>query len=217
LQKEVVGLALNCGDGVGLLEAWRVWFSGDSTEHLMVCGSSLLWWGRIGKVIEFVSGLYIVAEIVGENRIKAFGCSIKSLRNVVPFSRIADSVRKRLIFGAVVAAILLTILVAFGYCFFGFGWSGCWRVYHCTPGEGPTPPDCSLEEQRDIQSIGIRILIGSASPIAVVLLIAFIIGVIIPDFILRPLAWILHKDLSWTKAMSLLLLAVGFHFDLLAS
>src|SRR3989442_1077505 len=64
---------------VGLSDAWRMWSSGDLDGGDQLWGVSILWWGRIGKLAEFVAALTIVAEIIGPEKIKGFGKAVRHL------------------------------------------------------------------------------------------------------------------------------------------
>lgn len=57
-------------------EAWTLWFSNQLSSDVTIWGVSLLWWGRLGKILQFVGGVTVVAEIIGPERIRAFGQSL---------------------------------------------------------------------------------------------------------------------------------------------
>lgn len=64
------------GDGVrnvGLLEAWRLWSEGKSLTDYELWGLSILWWGRAGKVIQFLGGLTILLDLLGPERLRRWG------------------------------------------------------------------------------------------------------------------------------------------------
>lgn len=61
---------------VTLLEAWQVWLSGQPTNELILWGVSIFWWGRIGKILQTVGFVTLIAEIIGPERIRAFRNSI---------------------------------------------------------------------------------------------------------------------------------------------
>jgi hypothetical protein len=53
--------------------AWSSWFSGQHVEDQLLAGVEILWWGRAGKCIEFVAALAVLAEIIGPERLRSFG------------------------------------------------------------------------------------------------------------------------------------------------
>ncbi|MEV8607307.1 hypothetical protein AB0383_05000 [Amycolatopsis sp. NPDC051373] len=63
-----------------LLHAWREWFAGHDTAQLRVFGIAVLWWGRIGKTLEFVGGLTVVIDLLGRQRMETFHASLRRRR-----------------------------------------------------------------------------------------------------------------------------------------
>jgi hypothetical protein len=63
---------------VNLLEAWRIWFSEGETRNLTLWGLKILWWGRIGKVVQLIAALTILAEIIGPERLRVFSKSLRT-------------------------------------------------------------------------------------------------------------------------------------------
>jgi hypothetical protein len=58
--------------GVSYWDAWRLWYSGHLDPHAHLWILSIFWWGRAGRITEFVAGLFVVGEIVGYRNIHAF-------------------------------------------------------------------------------------------------------------------------------------------------
>lgn len=50
-------------------EAWSLWGSGRSLDGMRMWGLPMLWWGRIGKLMQFAGGLIAVLDIIGSERI----------------------------------------------------------------------------------------------------------------------------------------------------
>lgn len=63
---------------VSYFEAWAKWLSGESLAGLKLGWFEILWWGRIGKLLGLLSGLTIVAEIIGARRLRTFGISMRT-------------------------------------------------------------------------------------------------------------------------------------------
>jgi hypothetical protein len=57
----------------GYLEVWSVWSAGGSTTSMSLWGLSLLWWGRIGKLMEFAAGLAVVLDLIKPESLRVFG------------------------------------------------------------------------------------------------------------------------------------------------
>ena len=63
---------------VTLAQAWHHWWTVGQldSETTLLWGHRLLWWARAGKVAQAVGGLTIIAEIIGAERLRAFGNSM---------------------------------------------------------------------------------------------------------------------------------------------
>lgn len=55
---------------IGYFEAWERWLDHQSLSGETLWGVEIFWWGRIGKVLQLVGGLTVVAEWVGDMRMK---------------------------------------------------------------------------------------------------------------------------------------------------
>ena len=53
------------------------WFKGAHVDNSVLWGLKILWWGRIGKGAEFLAATVIVMEILGPERVRAFGRSLR--------------------------------------------------------------------------------------------------------------------------------------------
>jgi hypothetical protein len=51
---------------------WGRWLSGDSVQAAELLGITILCWGRIGKVLQFVSGLTVVLDLIGSQRLSSW-------------------------------------------------------------------------------------------------------------------------------------------------
>ena len=90
------------------LHAWSLFFQGYDMRESCLWGIEVLWWGRIGKLLSFFSGLVIVLDIIGPDALnRATERSregLSSVRNGVAaiFAVVATSV----IVGAAVWAVV---------------------------------------------------------------------------------------------------------------
>ncbi len=55
------------------VEAWRQWAAGDDIEDKAMMGITILWWGRIGKIVAFVGGGTFVLDLIGPQRLREWG------------------------------------------------------------------------------------------------------------------------------------------------
>jgi len=61
-----------------LLKLWSLWWWGQLPADSMLWGMNLVYWARIGKLAQFIGGVTIIADIIGPERIRAFGQSLYS-------------------------------------------------------------------------------------------------------------------------------------------
>lgn len=47
---------------LGLVDAWQLWWQGRSTLGHELWGVSMIWWGRLGQTMAFVSGMTVVGS-----------------------------------------------------------------------------------------------------------------------------------------------------------
>ncbi|WP_162795873.1 hypothetical protein [Nonomuraea lactucae] len=58
------------GDPVSYLDAWSLWSDGVDIRQRVLWGLEIYWWARYAKVAALVSGLILVIDIVGPERIE---------------------------------------------------------------------------------------------------------------------------------------------------
>ena len=60
---------------VSLFGAWHLWLSGKPLTGLKLWGVNIIWWGRIGKILEFLAAYAVIVEIAGSVRLQRYGKS----------------------------------------------------------------------------------------------------------------------------------------------
>ncbi|MGW4488082.1 hypothetical protein ACWEOE_30075 [Amycolatopsis sp. NPDC004368] len=73
-----------------LLHAWHEWLAGHDTAQLRVFGVTVLWWGRLGKTLEFLGGLTVVIDLLGRQRMTVVHAALRDRRQ-----RLVDRLRRR--------------------------------------------------------------------------------------------------------------------------
>jgi hypothetical protein len=208
-----------------LVEIWRTWLSGESVTDSELWGVSMLWWGRIGKLLQLFAALTIVVEIVGPERLRRFGRSAH--RRVEPATawRIATGTYRwiRAVFRYVNAesdseaeklasAEMRTYKTNSLNIAVGVGLGVLISVLTGADGVG---------QFIAIAIGGVIFTLFSVAPFVTggLVVVAVLLGALLDTLIVRPLARVLEvKALDkWIKGLSVVLLLVGFHFDLLAS
>ncbi|NJP35847.1 hypothetical protein [Micromonospora thermarum] len=64
----VVGVAVS----TDYADAWAAWFAGSATGRTL-WSLPVPWWGRVGKVLQFVAGLAVILDLIGPSRLLAVG------------------------------------------------------------------------------------------------------------------------------------------------
>jgi hypothetical protein len=214
-------------DEMTLTEAWRLWAQGHLTEDTVLWGLRLLWWARIGKLLQCAGGATIVAEIIGPDRLRVFGNSLhgrftlasagKYMRDGLLWYRAmfkyafltkggSPEEKEALAKTSEYYADKINFIVSFPVM------GLIWYLYH-------------NRFSWLAQIIGglfiYCVVFVTLSPVATVLLIVTVLslGVVFDSLIIEPIAWLLERPAldRWTKIVALLLLLAGFHFDFLTS
>lgn len=214
-----------------LVTAWNLWRHGQPTTDVRLWHHTILFWGRVGKGAEFISALAILVEIIGPARLRHFGMSLdrrfpgqSTLRLfadpfrtllgcslcpllAVPHVRRRVDVRK-LILGPTtrMTQIVFWILLAITALFTaipavrGFAGSGDITTFF-------------------IYYFAFIALAWADGLMAILIAFALVMAMAAIHLLARMVAVLLereHLDVI-VKAASVLLLALGFHFDLLAT
>ena len=64
-----------------LLKAWGGWLTGHHVIDYWFAGHQIWWWGRVGKVLVFVGGAAVIAEIIGSQRLHRLSTLIFNSRD----------------------------------------------------------------------------------------------------------------------------------------
>ena len=67
----VTNIVTTSGDE--LFHAWQLWSQGRSVSTEPLWGHPVLWWARLGKILQFVAGLVVVFDLIGPERLRAVG------------------------------------------------------------------------------------------------------------------------------------------------
>ncbi|NUW39894.1 hypothetical protein [Nonomuraea rhodomycinica] len=58
---------------ISYLDAWGMWLDGRSALGHDLLGLPVIWWGRFGKILSFVSGATVVVDLVGPEKLSRYG------------------------------------------------------------------------------------------------------------------------------------------------
>lgn len=185
----------------------------------------MLWWGRIGRIAEFLGALVIVAEIIGPARIRSFGSmlrerSVKAIADTniqdpiawlkamveyysAPFGseeeRVALKKTETYQTDSLFYLVVLASLAGGGYIAHEL-WQSVW-----------------LTAAGVLMGLGVASLIGPLVTCGLGLILRAR-GLAFDTVIAAPIAWVLDRDAveKWIKTAAAVMLVLGFHFDLLA-
>ena len=208
-----------------LLNAWKLWFEGNTLEDYLLFGYSMMFWKRFGLILHYFGAFTIVLEIIGYSRLKGFSHSLKATFNLqnqvdiisgginfpIKYYRYITSKKSESSFNefntssinvylltvTVIISLLLTFCI--GSCYFS---------------------DTNWILKYLVLSLVLSVL-GWIVPILTSLLTVIAIGVllILNTVFIQPFIFLLgNKYLRiFMLFISLLLISIGFHFNLLSS
>jgi hypothetical protein len=206
------------------MQAWGYWWQGcHLDEHLRMWGLHMLWWARIGKFLQCVAAVTVVAEIIGPARLRTFGNSLheqltiagirKAVSDIMQWGRIRFpkwdkySIRRSVVYTLMTMVILfIPLSIICGILLTGFS-------------DVPALLMTAL-------MVNVVVVVFSRLLYAVVhgaivgaMVAALAGGAVIDVIIVEPIAWVLDRPAldRTAKICALLLFIIGFHFDFLTS
>ncbi|MBP6902563.1 MAG: hypothetical protein KBC73_20905 [Burkholderiaceae bacterium] len=209
---------------LSLLQAWSLWLDGPLPADATYLGLKMFVWARAGKVLQFLGGATILAEIIGTQRLRQFGASLHALfsaraalaflRDVWTFYKSwigilrhdknseayqqADAQLNATLTGKLWIALLLLLLLG--------GLALIWSEH-------------DLWGLLVIAVVWFFVLALITPTLVAVLGVAACLALMLVEAGVEATAWLLERpqlDL-WIKLFAFLALLVGFHFDFLGS
>jgi hypothetical protein len=173
-----------------------------------------LWWGRIGKIVQLIAALTILAEIVGPERLRTFGKSLRAQFGV----RLLKHVLKEWLRDKDTEPIMYA-----SGCFLTLVGVVIWDFYFMYTGWKDISSYSFLRIVVCLIALSIIGVVVIGTPIMYAIeflsvLLAVLVAAI-DVLLITPVAWVLEQPYAdkVIKIASVLLLLVGFHFELLAS
>ena len=176
------------------LHAWREWLAGHDTRHLVIQGTSILWWGRVGKVLELLGAVTVAIDLAGPTHMEQFRSALTARRSLIisvvkrkslPKAKIGEAV-----FTILACCVSAALIVA-----------GQWLKHHGQPW----------------RFFGYLLVYGGAIPASVVaagVLVSLVVSLLAVPLGETASADKLGISLKWFGFWALLL---GFSMDLLSS
>ncbi|MCH8805670.1 MAG: hypothetical protein IH986_06235 [Planctomycetes bacterium] len=208
-----------------LIDAWSLWFSTHLDDSFVLWGVKLLWWGRIGKLLQTAAILTVIIELIGAEHLRRFG---NDLHGAFSFqkakqlwsdaneyrrawlrylqaesgSRDEEEARKEqtsLKSDNLNLLLILTLLPTLGYFLWGLM---SWWLYLIVM----------------FFAIGLYAWIAGYVTLAVMLLFT-LAGLVLDTVLIEPVAWAISRprfDMC-IRVGALVAAILGIHFDFLAS
>ncbi len=170
-----------------LVSVWSIWAEGGKPTTLW--GVEILWWGRIGNIIQFVGALMVIAELIGPERLSEF------------FESAFIRVRPKLVLRLPHFFVIWLLAIAFGFTFLVTEMA---NTFTCPPSGSPF---CIFS---GLSTILVWVSWSVVATLAVPFLSIYSVGAVAG--LLR------HASTEKPfKVLSIVFVIVGFHFSLLAS
>ena len=205
-------------ESVSYWGAWVIWWNGDQVTGLKLWLWDVLWWGRVGKTLGLAGAGLIVAELVGAKRLRLFGEGLRERLDRTPMwvvlrwmmskmtgDKQLETDPLRYVIATAAGSIIIGSLIFAGVGVGLYVLSGGWDIYG-----GPLWRDF-------VASVLVLTLISISFSNLLVVVPLVVTAVLVGPF--EILAKLLASDKTGNamKILTVLLIAVGFHFDLLAS
>jgi hypothetical protein len=186
-------------EDISILQALTLWFRGDVPMHFTVLGHSVVFWDRLGQVMEFIGALAVVVDLLGADRLSAIASDLRAWTQD-PETRPSSLLARPRIALVGIAAISLVAGLAL--------MTGSQKIDSVLPFTSiPVPV---------VVAFAVTIL-GLSIPTYLLLALYFVLfGIVVPP-IADCTARILQREHAdkWLKLISLPLLTLGFFLDLL--
>ena len=229
---ETWGYWCSAGGNQGVVSfsgAWGLWWTGAEDIKAYLLGPcSILWWGRIGKVIQGLVAFGVLIEVVGNRRLGKAGEWARNL-GYMPRKFVREQLAAfpsetmwnvSFVIGWLTGAslivycgyyLLMTNIVGFVALAVGGTWLSLLAAW--------ATKDIGIFLVTIPRILGLPIVLPVLVVAFTVLLILYSIATLIVAPVLLSLAWILRQKslANWVRVTGLLVLCVGFSLDLLAS
>jgi hypothetical protein len=185
---------------ISLLKALALWFEGEIPRHFTMWGYPLVFWDRLGQVMEFVGAFAVVVDLMGAERLSEIATELRDWTRdpAMKPTRMLARPRVALIGIGLISVIAGTVTL-----------TGSQKINPVVPfTDVPLPWAVAF----------LVTIVGLAVAAYIVLALYFVLfGIVVPP-IANYLARLLqtqHAD-KWLKLISLPLLTLGFFLDLLS-
>jgi hypothetical protein len=204
-----------------LFETWHNWRSGHLDPELVLWGIRLLWWARVGKILQIIGAVTVLVDIIGPRKLRRMGKRLKELSAVQKlkdnqgaiFKRLMEAWhamrpgstagRKEILWQEILADPLLTLNALLTV-------AAALAAWHFSPF-----PSVAAKFILAVVAILFADWLLVYVLVATFNLVAVPVAVVLVEL---PASLLSRKNLVWwIRLFAGFLLFVGFHFDLLTS
>jgi hypothetical protein len=184
---------------ISVLQAVTLWFTGELPKQLTMWGHPLIFWDRLGQVMEFVGALAVVVDLLGEERLSAIASELREWAQDPAMRPTSLITRPRV---ALIGIVTISIVAGLAVL------TGSQRV-------DPVLPFTSIPLPIGV-AFAVTIL-GLALSAYLLLALYFALFCVVAPSIADYTARTLQREHAdkWLKLISLPLLTLGFFLDLL--
>jgi hypothetical protein len=184
---------------ISVLQAVTLWFTGETSKHLTLWGHPLVFWDRLGQVMEFVGALAVVIDLLGADRLSVIASELREWTQD-PEVRPANLLARPRVALIGIAAISIVAGLAIS--------TGSQKI-------DPVLPFTSIPVPV-VVAFAVTIL-GLAIPTYLLLALYFVLFCAVAPPIADYTARVLQREHAdkWLKLIALPLLTLGFFLDLL--
>jgi len=184
---------------VSVFEAVKLWFAGDTPKNLTMWGHPLVFWDRLGQVMEFIGALAVVIDLMGAERLAAIASELRQWTRDPELQPTNLLVRPR---AALIGIAAISLVAGFAIL------TGSQKI-------DPVLPFTTIPVPVAV-AFAVTIL-GLAIPAYLLLALYFVLFCVVIPPIADYTARILQREHAdkWLKVIALPLLTLGFLLDLL--
>jgi hypothetical protein len=184
---------------ISVFEAVKLWFSGEVPRQFTMWGHPVVFWDRLGQVMEFVGALAVVVDLLGAERLSAIATELREWSRDPAMRPTNLLARPRV---ALVGIVAISLVAGFAML------TGSQKVDPVLPFTHiPVPA---------VVAFAVTIL-GLAIPAYLLLALYFVLFCAATPPIADYTARLLQREHAdkWLKLIALPLLTLGFFLDLL--
>jgi hypothetical protein len=189
---------------LNLFSAWGLWFGNHLDEQATMYGIKMLTWSRTGKILQFLGAAMIVVDIIGPKKLRAWAAMLGKIRSIrLGLTAIVRLKIRSVVYVAVLALALFLLATV---------------VFYQFPSFDPNGYVISSEVNNVIRNIW-GVFFTTIYVCLFFLAATFLVLSFLEQYVMIPVAEFLSSGApaEVARIVSLMLLIIGVHFDLLTS